>query len=136
MLRFVGYDVHKRTAVFVILDEAGAPLFSFTLPVTRQALAEFAQKQLQLTDRLVLEGYHQYLGGGRGAAPLCPGSGDRQSSARASHRQCAPQKKRPAWLRSITRIEEPAATLAFKDEMATPEAQQMYALRGVSPHLD
>ena len=43
--------------------------------------------------------------------------------------QCAPQKARPAWVRSITRSEEPAATLAFKAKMATPEAQQIYHQR-------
>ena len=43
--------------------------------------------------------------------------------------QCAPQKARPAWVRSVTRSEEPAATLAFKAKMATPEAQEIYAQR-------
>jgi transposase len=47
----------------------------------------------------------------------------------ALRRQCAPQKARPAWVRSITRLEEPAATLAFKAKMATAEAQQIYAQR-------
>jgi len=42
---------------------------------------------------------------------------------------CAPQKARPAWVRSITRREEPAATLAFKAKMATAQAQQIYAQR-------
>jgi hypothetical protein len=44
-------------------------------------------------------------------------------------RQCAPQKARPAWVRSMSRSEEPAATLAFKAKMATEEAQQIYAQR-------
>jgi hypothetical protein len=43
--------------------------------------------------------------------------------------QCAPPKARPAWVRSISRLEEPAATLAFKAKMATEEAQQIYAQR-------
>jgi hypothetical protein len=43
--------------------------------------------------------------------------------------QCAPQKARPPWVRSITRLEEPAATLAFKAKMATAEAQQIYGQR-------
>jgi transposase len=47
----------------------------------------------------------------------------------ALRRQCAPQKARPAWVRSISRLEEPAATLAFKAKMATEEAQQIYAQR-------
>jgi len=43
--------------------------------------------------------------------------------------QGAPQKARPAWVRSIARSEAPAATLAFKAKMATEEAQQIYAQR-------
>jgi transposase len=43
--------------------------------------------------------------------------------------QCAPANARPAWWRSITRIEEPATTTAFKTKMATEEAQQIYAQR-------
>jgi transposase len=43
--------------------------------------------------------------------------------------QCAPQKARPAWVRSISRSEEPAATLAFKAKMATEEAKQIYRQR-------
>ena len=42
---------------------------------------------------------------------------------------CAPPKARPAWVRSISRLEEPAATRAFKAKMATEEAQQIYAQR-------
>jgi Transposase DDE domain len=43
--------------------------------------------------------------------------------------QCAPQKARPAWVRSMSRSEEPAATLAFKAKMATEEARQIYGQR-------
>ena len=43
--------------------------------------------------------------------------------------QCAPPKARPAWVRSIGRSEEPAATVAFKAKMATEEAKQIYAQR-------
>ena len=43
--------------------------------------------------------------------------------------QCAPQKARPAWVRSVTRSEEPVATMAFKAKMATKEAQQIYSQR-------
>jgi len=52
------------------------------------------------------------------ACPSCPRRG-----------QCAPQQARPAWTRSITRMEEPATTTAFKAKMATAEAQQIYAKR-------
>jgi hypothetical protein len=44
-------------------------------------------------------------------------------------RECAPQKARPDWRRSITRIEEPAATTAFKIKMETEEARQIYSQR-------
>ena len=43
--------------------------------------------------------------------------------------QCAPPKARPAWVRSIGRSEEPAATLAFKAKMATEQAKQIYRQR-------
>jgi len=43
--------------------------------------------------------------------------------------QCAPLNARPTWWRSITRTEEPAATTAFKNKMASEEAQQIYAQR-------
>jgi transposase len=43
--------------------------------------------------------------------------------------QCAPPKARPAWVRSIGRSEEPAATVAFKAKMATEEAKQIYGQR-------
>jgi transposase len=47
----------------------------------------------------------------------------------ALRHQCAPPNARPAWVRSISRSEEPAATRAFKAKMATAEAQQIYAQR-------
>jgi transposase len=43
--------------------------------------------------------------------------------------QCAPPGARPAWRRSITRLEEPPATTAFKAKMRTGAAQQIYAQR-------
>ena len=43
--------------------------------------------------------------------------------------QCAPQKACPEWVRSVTRSEEPATTLAFQAKMATPEAQEIYGQR-------
>jgi transposase len=43
--------------------------------------------------------------------------------------QCAPLKARPAWVRSISRLEDPAATVAFKAKMATEEAKQIYGQR-------
>jgi hypothetical protein len=50
------------------------------------------------------------------ACPHCPlrGQGTLQSA-------------RPEWRRSTTRLEEPAATMAFKTKMRTEEAQQIYA---------
>ena len=43
--------------------------------------------------------------------------------------QCAPPNASPAWWRSITRTEEPAATTAFKTKMATEKARRIYAQR-------
>jgi hypothetical protein len=43
--------------------------------------------------------------------------------------QCAPPQARPDWVRSISRLEEPAATVAFKAKMATEQAQQIYGQR-------
>jgi len=39
------------------------------------------------------------------------------------------KKPRPAWRRSITRIEEPAGTTAFKAKMEIEEAKQIYRQR-------
>jgi transposase len=47
-----------------------------------------------------------------------------------AHRsECAPQKPRSEWVRSITRMEEPAETTAFKAKMATEQAQRIYRKR-------
>jgi transposase len=42
---------------------------------------------------------------------------------------CAPPDSRAGWRRSITRIDEPLATTAFKAKMKTEEARQIYAQR-------
>ena len=55
MLRFVGCDVHKRTAVFTILLEDGTLFASYTVAVTREALTAFAARQLSSADRLAME---------------------------------------------------------------------------------
>jgi len=47
----------------------------------------------------------------------------------ALREQCAPPGARPAWRRSVTRIEEPSATTAFKAKMKTEAARQIYAQR-------
>lgn len=47
-----------------------------------------------------------------------------------AHRsECAPKQARVDWRRSITRIEEPEATTAFKAKMETEAARQIYATR-------
>ena len=43
--------------------------------------------------------------------------------------QCSPPNPRAAWRRSVTRIEEPSATTAFKTKMKTEEARHIYAQR-------
>jgi transposase len=55
MLRFVGCDVHKRMAVFSILLQDGNLFATYTIAVTREALATFAQQHLSDEDRLVME---------------------------------------------------------------------------------
>ena len=55
MLRFVVCDVHKRTAVFTILLEGGTLFATYTVPVTREVLAAFAERQLSREDRLAME---------------------------------------------------------------------------------
>lgn len=55
MLRFVGCDVHKRTAVFTILLEDGTLFATYTVAVTREALTVFAERQLRAGDRLAME---------------------------------------------------------------------------------
>lgn len=55
MLRFVGCDVHKRTAVFTVLLEDGTLFATSTVTVTREALAGFAERQLSREDRLAME---------------------------------------------------------------------------------
>src|SRR5882762_580938 len=47
----------------------------------------------------------------------------------AYRNQCASKKAPPDWRRSITRLEEPAATIAFKAKMETEEAKQIYRQR-------
>lgn len=54
----------------------------------------------------------------------------KQACRICAHRsECAPQKPRSQWVRSITRIEEPAATTAFKAKMETEPAQEIYRQR-------
>jgi transposase len=55
MLRFVGCDVHKRTAVFTILLEDGKVEATYSVAVTREALSYFAERQLSSGDRLAME---------------------------------------------------------------------------------
>ena len=55
MVRFVGCDIHKRTAVFSILAEDGALVATSMVTVTRAALRSFAERQLGREDRLAME---------------------------------------------------------------------------------
>ena len=47
----------------------------------------------------------------------------------SSRELCAPKNARPAWRRSVTRLEEPGTTVAFKAKMETEEAKQIYKQR-------
>ena len=55
MVRYVGCDVHKRTAVFTILFENGKVDSTYTVAVTREALAQFAELHLAADDHLAME---------------------------------------------------------------------------------
>src|SRR3974390_3272471 len=55
MVRFVGCDVHKRMAVFTILHADGSVHANYSVPVTRESLAQFAELRLTGEDRLALE---------------------------------------------------------------------------------
>lgn len=55
MLRFVGCDVHKRTAVFSILLQDGTLAATYTVAVLREALTAFAERHLGREDRLAME---------------------------------------------------------------------------------
>jgi len=55
MLRFVGCDVHKRTAVFTMLRMDGKVEATHTVTVTRESLAHFAEHHLSGEDRLAME---------------------------------------------------------------------------------
>jgi transposase len=46
-----------------------------------------------------------------------------------SRQPCAPKNPRPDWRRSITRLEEPDTTVAFKAKMETEQAKQIYKRR-------
>lgn len=55
MVRFVGCDVHKQTAVFTVLLADGAVHATHSVVVTREALAHFAELHLTGEDRLAME---------------------------------------------------------------------------------
>jgi transposase len=55
MVRYVGCDVHKRTAVFTTLLEDGTVDGIHTVVVTRETLAHFAELHLRQEDRLAME---------------------------------------------------------------------------------
>ena len=47
-----------------------------------------------------------------------------------AHRsECAPREARAQWVRAITRLEEPAAAIAFKARMETEDARRIYRQR-------
>jgi transposase len=55
MVRFVGCDIHKRTAVFTVLLADGTVQATYSVVVTREALAQFAELHLTGEDRLAME---------------------------------------------------------------------------------
>jgi transposase len=55
MERFIGLDIHRRSAEACILDAAGKVVERCSIACTRQALSEFARSSLLPTDSLALE---------------------------------------------------------------------------------
>ncbi len=55
MVRFVGCDVHKQTAVFTVLLADGSVQATHSVVVTREALAHFAELHLAGEDRLAMQ---------------------------------------------------------------------------------
>ena len=55
MKRFVGLDLHKRSAVFCIIDLGGKVLARGEVAVSRESIEAFARGWLQSEDELVLE---------------------------------------------------------------------------------
>ena len=54
----------------------------------------------------------------------------KRACSTCAHRdQCASKNPAPDWRRAISRLEEPAATAAFKAKMKTEQAQQIYGRR-------
>jgi transposase len=74
-------------------------------------------------------GHHAVLNRGHGVRTHIYHAPKAACRTCAYRRECAPQESRPDWRRSITRIEEPAATTAFKAKMETEEARQIYSKR-------
>ncbi len=73
--------------------------------------------------------HHALLNRGNGVRTHVYHAGKTVCSKCPLRGQCAPKEARPAWRRSITRMEEPGTTMAFKAKMATAEAQKIYAKR-------
>jgi transposase len=55
MARYVGCDVHREKVVVCIMDDQGAVVARTTIAATKQALEEFAGRQLTRQDHLALE---------------------------------------------------------------------------------
>ncbi len=55
MIRFVGLDIHKRIVQACLLDAAGQRLAQHRFNLSRQSLVDFAQQQLTVEDRVVVE---------------------------------------------------------------------------------
>ena len=105
-------DAHGRSGVFI----------SSAFPYDAEHDVYLCPAGKRLTLHVVKNGEH----GVRTHVYRAPKAACRSCALRD---QCGPKKKRPKWVRSITRSADPAATNAFKAKMETEEAKAIYKQR-------
>jgi transposase len=106
------YDAHGRSGQFISSQFAYDPKLDVYLCPAGFQLTHHAKLNRNSGART-----HVYKAPKK-ACPSCP-----------YRDQCSPKKSPPDWRRSITRMEEPANTMAFKAKMATEAAKEIYKQR-------
>ena len=110
--RPVEYDAHGRNGVFI----------SSAFPYDAEHDVYLCPAGKRLTLHVVKNGEN----GVRTHVYRAPKAACRTCALRD---QCGPKKKKPDWVRSVTRNLDPAATTAFKAKMETEEAKAIYRQR-------
>ena len=108
----VEYDAHGRSGAFI----------SSAFPYDAEHDVYLCPAGKRLTLHVVKNGEH----GVRTHVYRAPKAACRSCALRD---QCGPKKKKPDWVRSVTRSVDPAATTAFKAKMETEEAKTIYRQR-------